>query len=297
VAGSQHGLQIATRTLLNEADPVWIEDPGYPRARRAFWMAGAKLTPVPIDREGLDVRTGERRCPHARAAYITPSHQYPMGMTMSATRRMQLLSWASRTNAWIIEDDYNSEFRFAGRPVAALHGLDSDDRVIYVGTFSKILFPALRVGYLVIPKALVKAFCISRDNMDIFPAPFLQGVLTDFIREGHFARHVRRMRILYLARQKKLISAIRSFLGAQIEIVGTDAGMHLVALLPANIDDVKVSRMAAAAELAVTPLSSCYLRPRKQKGLILGYGGIDEPTIEKAIKGLGKELQKAAAQG
>ena len=293
VAGSQHGLQIAARTLLNEGDPVWMEDPGYPRARRAFWMAGAKLTPVPIDRDGLDVQAGEERCPRARAAYITPSHQYPMGMTMNATRRMQLLHWADRANSWIIEDDYNSEFRFAGRPVAALQGLDTHDRVIYLGTFSKILFPALRVGYLVIPKPLVKAFCVSRDSMDIFPAPFLQDALGDFIREGHFARHIRRMRVLYLARQKTLMSALRSTLGPQIEIMGTDAGMHLVALLPANIDDVKVSRMAAAVGLAVTPLSACYLRPRQRKGLILGYGGVDEAAIVAGVKRLSKELQKA----
>ena len=286
VAGSQHGLQITARTLLNEGDSVWMEDPGYPRARRAFWMAGAKLTPVPIDHEGLDVRMGVLRCARARAAYITPSHQYPMGMTMSATRRMQLLNWASRANSWIIEDDYNSEFRFAGHPVAALQGLGSDDRVIYVGTFSKILFPALRIGYLVIPKALVKAFCVTRDNMDIFPAPLLQEVLADFIREGHFARHIRRMRMLYFGRQKKLISTIQSLLQAQVKIVGTDAGMHLVALLPPGMDDAKLCHDAAAVGLAVTPLSTCYLRPGGQKGLILGYGGVDDRTIEMSVKRL-----------
>ena len=296
VAGSQHGLQIATRTLLNEGDPVWMEEPGYPRARRAFWMAGAKLTPVPIDEEGLDVRAGERRCPNARAAYITPSHQFPMGMTMSATRRMQLLQWASRANSWIIEDDYNSEFRFAGRPVAALQGLDTDERVIYIGTFSKVLFPALRLGYLVIPKPLVKAFCVARDNIDIFPASFLQGALTDFIREGHFARHIRRMRTLYLARQKKLIAAVQSLLEADVEITGTDAGMHLVALLPKGVDDTEVCRMAARVGLTVTPLSSCYLKPGKRKGLILGYAGADEQIIEPGVRKLNAELKKLMAR-
>ena len=296
IAGSQHGLQIAARTLLDQGDPVWMEDPGYPRARRAFWMAGAKLTPVPIDREGLDVRAGVRRSPRARAAYITPSHQYPMGMTMSATRRMQLLNWANRANSWIVEDDYDSEFRFAGHPIAALQGLGSDDRVIYVGTFSKVLFPALRIGYLVIPKALVKAFCVTRDNMDTFSPPLLQEVLADFIREGHFARHIRRMRMLYLGRQKTLITAIRSFLETPVEIVGTDTGMHLVALLPPNLDDVEISRRAAADGLAVTPLSTCYLHPGGRQGLILGYGGIDEQTIETSVKKLNAALRKSAAR-
>lgn len=292
VAGSQHGLQIAARTLLNDGDPVWMENPGYPRARRALWMAGAKLIPVPIDREGLDVAAGRERCRHARAAYVTPSHQFPMGMTMSATRRMQLLNWANQANSWIIEDDYNGEFRFAGRPVAALQGLSSEDRVIYVGTFSKVLFPALRIGYLVIPNALVKAFCTTRDNMDIFPAPLLQNVLADFIREGHFARHVRRMRMQYLARQQKLTSSIESFLETKVDLTGTDAGMHLVALLPPGLDDVELSRRLAAVGLAVSPLSTCYLRPGGQKGLILGYGGVDEPMIETGVKKLGAELKK-----
>lgn len=295
VAGSQHGLQIATRTLLNEGDPIWMEDPGYPRARRAFWMAGAKLIPVPIDQEGLDVASGIRRCPRARAAYITPSHQYPMGMTMSASRRMQLLNWAGQANSWIIEDDYNSEFRFTGRPVSALQGLGAEDRVIYVGTFSKVLFPALRIGYLVIPKALVNAFCVTRDNMDIFPTPFMQEVLADFIREGHFSRHIRRMRVLYSARQKKLISAIRVNIETHVRIIGTDAGLHLVALLPPGVDDCEICRRGIAAGLAVTPLSSCYLRPGKQKGLILGYGGVDEQAIVSGVKRLNAELRGLAS--
>jgi len=289
VAGSQHGLQITARTLLDEGDPVWMENPGYPRARRAFWMAGAKLVPVPVDREGLDVEAAIRRCPHARAAYITPSHQFPMGVTMSATRRMQLTNWASHADGWIIEDDYNSEFRFAGHPVAALQAF-SDERVIYVGTFSKVLFPALRIGYLVIPKALVKAFCVARDNMDIFPAPLLQEVLADFIREGHFARHIRRMRMLYSSRRQKLISALRVILDARVEITDTDAGMHLVVLLPQDVDDVELGRRAEAAGLAVTPLSSCYMRAPGRKGLILGYGGIDERTLESNVKKLSRAL-------
>src|ERR1700727_270264 len=185
--GSQQGLQLSAQVLLDSNDRVWIEEPGYHGARHALRMAGARLVPVGVDDEGLDVRQGIRRDPQARAVYITPSHQYPLGMTMSATRRMLLLNWAARSGAWIMEDDYDSEYRFGGRPIASLQGLDTDARVIYVGTFSKVMFPALRVGYVVVPKDLLPAFSAARDAADVFSATLYQSVLTDFIREGHFA--------------------------------------------------------------------------------------------------------------
>ncbi len=154
-----------------------------------------------------------RRGRNARAVYVTPSHQYPMGMTMSATRRMLLLNWAVRSGAWIIEDDYDSEYRFGSRPIASLQGLDTDARVIYVGTFSKVMFPALRLGYVVVPKDLVPAFSAARDAADIFSSTLYQAVLTDFIREGHFARHIRRMRMLYMDRRRALVNAIQDQMG------------------------------------------------------------------------------------
>lgn len=285
-AGSQHGLQIATRTLIEAHDAVWLEDPGYPRARRTLLMAGARPVPVPVDRDGLDVDTGIRRYPDARAAFITPSHQYPTGVTMSATRRMLLLDWASRAGSWIIEDDYDSEYRFDSRPVASLQGLDSDDRVIYIGTLSKVLFPALRVGYMVIPKDLLGAFRAARETTDMFSSTLLQAVLTDFIRQGHFARHIRRMRMLYTARCEALTSALRSHSDGYLQIISEGAGMHLTVLLPAGIDDVAISRQAAEIGICANPLSTCCLQRPNRGGLILGYGGTDTAAIERSVQQL-----------
>lgn len=284
VAGSQHGLQIAARALLNKDDAVWMEEPGYPGAHRAFAIAGARAVPVPVDADGLDVEAGLARAPHARAAYITPSHQYPMGVTLSATRRMQLLNWAARHDGWIIEDDYDSEYRYAGHPIAAVQGLSAEDRVIYAGTFSKVLFPALRVGYLVIPKSLIAGFCAARDAIDLFPATLFQLALADFVREGHFARHVRRMRILYMERRALLIAALRGM--GNVEIVSAEAGMHLVTLLARGADDWAISHKAAAVGLSVQPLSLCCLEKPKRPGLILGYGGIDARQIQAGIRRL-----------
>jgi GntR family transcriptional regulator/MocR family aminotransferase len=227
----------------------------------------------------------------ARAVYITPSHQYPLGMTMSATRRMILLNWAVRTGAWIIEDDYDSEYRFGSRPIASLQGLDTDARVIYVGTFSKVMFPALRVGYLVVPKDLVPAFSAARDAVDVFSSTLYQAVMTDFIREGHFARHIRRMRMLYMDRRSALVNAIQIHLPDIAEVIGTEAGMHLVIALPPGADDVIVSKRAAEIGISATPLSTCYLKPPRRSGLILGYGGTNTRQIHDGIHKLTQSLR------
>jgi GntR family transcriptional regulator/MocR family aminotransferase len=195
--GSQQALQISAQVLLDPKDRMWMEEPGYPGARQAFMTVGAELIPVRVDHDGMNVAEITRRGRNARAVYVTPSHQYPMGMTMGATRRMLLLNWAARSGAWIIEDDYDSEYRFGSRPIASLQGLDTDGSVIYIGTFSKVMFPALRLGYVVVPKDLVHAFSAARDAADIFSSTLYQAVMTDFIHEGHFARHIRRMRMLW----------------------------------------------------------------------------------------------------
>src|ERR1700677_4537162 len=184
--GSQLGLQLSAQVLLDADDPVWIEEPGYHGARHALMTAGAKLIPVPVDQEGLNVAEGIRRAPKARAVYITPSHQYPLGWTMSATRRMMLLKWATRSGAWIIEDDYDSEYRFGGRPIASLQGLDTDARVIYIGTFNKVVFPSLRLGYVVIPKDLVPAFSPARAPPVLFCPPGSPGRGCPFCPAGPF---------------------------------------------------------------------------------------------------------------
>jgi len=284
--GSQQGLQLSAHVLLNFEDSVWMEEPGYPGAHQAFITAGARLIPVPVDEEGLNVAEGIRRSRNARAAYITPSHQYPLGMTMSATRRMLLIRWAVRTGAWIIEDDYDSEYRFGSRPIASLQGLDTAARVIYVGTFSKVLFPALRLGYVVVPQDLAPAFSAAREATDIFSSTLYQAVMTDFIREGHFARHIRRMRMLYMERRRTLVEAIRSNMGDLLEVIGAEAGMHLAALLPAGTNDVAVSRKAAQSGISAMPLSMCYLKPPRRGGLILGYGGTNAHQIRDGIRKL-----------
>jgi GntR family transcriptional regulator / MocR family aminotransferase len=289
-AGAQQALQLCARVLLDPGEAIWMEEPGYPGAQRAFTEAGARLVPVPVDQHGLDVEEGIRREPHPRAVYITPSHQYPMGAIMNAARRTQLLAAAARTGSWIIEDDYDSEYRFAGRPIASLQGLDTDERVIYVGTFSKVLFPALRVGYLVLPKDLVVPFRAARDAADLFPPTLLQAALADFLREGHFARHIGRMRMLYKQRCAALVRSLRTQLGERFEIVNAEAGLHLVALLPPAIDDRAVGRRLVGFDIAVGPLSDCCLQNPARGGLILGYGSSSEAQLENAVAKLAAVL-------
>jgi GntR family transcriptional regulator/MocR family aminotransferase len=284
--GSQQGLQLSAQVLLDANEQVWVEEPGYPGARQALMMAGVKLVPVPVDHEGLDVAEGIRRARSAHGVYITPSHQYPLGVTMTATRRMLLLHWAMRSGAWIIEDDYDSEYRLGGHPIASLQGLDTDARVIYVGTFSKVMFPALRLGYVVVPKDLVDAFSTARDATDQFSSTLYQAAMTDFIREGHFARHIRRMRMLYIQRRTALVEAIHKRMGDSLEVIGAEAGMHLVALLPPGVSDVAISKRAADIGISAMPLSSCYANAPLRGGLILGYGGTDARQIHDGMRKL-----------
>lgn len=288
--GSQQGLQLSAQVLLNENEELCVEDPGYPGARLAFAAAGARIVAVAVDQEGMSVEELTRSAPQARAVYITPSHQYPLGMVMSAGRRMRLLNWAASSGAWIIEDDYDSEYRFGSYPIGSLQGMDGDARVIYVGTFSKVVFPALRLGYVIAPPDLVSAFAGALDAAGIFSSPLYQTVLTDFIREGHLARHIRRMRMLYMERRQALVSALRAQLGSSLEVVGADAGMHLVALLPAGVDDVAISRRAAREGIAALPLSTCYVGSSQRGGLVLGYGGANLRQIRDGVRRLKTSL-------
>ena len=283
VSGTQHALFLCARVLANPGEPVWVEEPGCPGAHQAFEAAGLCMIPVPVDTQGLDVQQGVRGCPQARAVYVTPSHQFPLGATMSAVRRMQLLRWASRAGAWIIEDDFDSEYRQDTPPITALQGLDCDSRVVYVGTFSTTLFPALRVGYMVLPPDLVDAFCAARDAVDILPPTLYQSVLAEFIQEGHFARHVRRMQVLYEERCNALVDALGTHLGSAIEIANGRAGMHLVALLPRGLSDTAVSARAAALGVSAMPMSRCCLKPAARGGLVLGYGAVDKARIQQGV--------------
>lgn len=288
VSGSQQALDLCARTLLDPGDRVWIEEPGYPGAQNAFAFAGAERVPVPVDEEGLDVDAGIALAPRARLAYVTPSHQYPLGVTMTAARRLRLLEWAQRAGAWIVEDDYDSEYRYEGPPLAALQGLDRDGRVLYVGTFSKVVFPGLRLGYLVVPADLVDVVAKVRDTVDMFPAPFLQAVAADFIAEGHFGRHLRRMRQLYRERRAALTSALTTAFGPDVELIGAPAGLHLVLALPVDANDVAMAARAGEAGLWVAPLSRCFVGAPTRRGLILGFGGTAPAALREAVKRLAR---------
>jgi GntR family transcriptional regulator / MocR family aminotransferase len=292
VSGSQQALQIAANVLLDPGDSVWMEEPGYRLARNVFTAAGCRSIPVPVDEEGLHVAAGIKRCAEARAAYVTPSHQYPLGSTMSAGRRLQLLQWAQLHGAWIIEDDYDSEYRFASAPISSLQGLDTNSRVIYIGTFSKVLFASLRLGYVVIPPDLVERFVAMRYVIDIFPPYLFQEVIADFIREGHFARHIRRMRLLYSERRRLLVELLRKGLGNTFDIHGTEAGMHLTATFREDRDDVALAEKAAAQGLWLWPLSRSYVTKNIRKGFILGYGNVAAQTMPAAVEKLRSVLAR-----
>lgn len=286
VSGSQQGLLLCGLVLLSAKTPVWVEEPGYGLARDALRISGCEMVPVPVDSEGLNVRRGIRACPKAKAALVTPSHQFPLGMTMSLGRRLELLNWASSTGAWIIEDDYDSEFRFESPPLASLQGLDVNGRVIYVGSFSKVLFPSLRIGYLVLPQALIDSFQAIRHTCDLSPPNVSQEVLKDFIVEGHFGRHLRRMRMLYASRRSALVQSLQQEVGPDLKIFGDEAGLQLVVGLPPGTDDNKLSMQAAQRNLWLWPLSRTYLSKKPRTGFLLGFGGTPAEEIPGAVRTL-----------
>lgn len=301
VNGTQQGLDLAARVLLDPGDAVWVEDPGYPGARGPLAAAGARLVPVPVDAEGLDVPAGERAAPAARLAYVTPSHQFPLGSVMSAPRRLALLEWAQRADAWVLEDDYDSEFRYTGRPLPCLQGLEAERRapgeparVLYVGTFSKTLAPGLRLGYLVVPDGLVDAVRGVRAALDRHTATPLQGVLADFIGEGHYARHVRRVRALCAERQTELLEAAGAELDGLLTLAPDVAGLHLVGWLAAGMADPEAVAAAAAEGVQVLGLSRCRLAPApaERGGLLLSYAGFDGDAIREGVRRLRRALER-----
>ena len=291
VSGSQHGLDLVMRMLLNHGDPAWLEDPGFLGARAALTSAGAKIIPVPVGPNGLNIAAGLERCSKPRLIYVTPSHQYPLGMTLTLSQRLELLKLAARTGAWIIEDDYDSEFRYKGRPLAALQGLDTEERVIYIGTLSKVLFPSIRIGYIIAPTGLFDAFVRAR-TLTGHQSPVLeQAVLTDFIQEGHFARHIRRMRSIYAERQATLVKAARKELSGLLDIAPSDAGMHLIGWLPEGVDDRVAYNAAVAHGVEVTPLSAYCIEPPSRGALRLGYTGYPPREIWNAVRRLATALR------
>jgi GntR family transcriptional regulator/MocR family aminotransferase len=292
--GTQQALDLISRIFLSESEDVCLEDPGYIGARYIFTATGARIVPVPIDDEGFDVQKARKRSSKARLIYVTPSHQFPLGVTMSLARRLSLLEWARERDAFIIEDDYNSEYRYSGRPHASLQGLDRDGRVIYVGSFSKTIFPALRLGYLVAPADLIEVFAASRALAGLHSPVIEQAILAEFIDERHFARHIRRMRGIYEERQQTLVEEARKNLGSMLEVAPAKAGMHLIGWLPGGISDREVSRRAADAGLNLAPVSAYCINQKLRGGLLLGYTAYEEKHIRQGIKKLARVLTKIA---
>jgi GntR family transcriptional regulator/MocR family aminotransferase len=295
VNGSQQALDLTARVILSAGNNVWIEDPGYLGARYALQSNNARLIPVRPDADGFDLDAALAQPAAAKLAYVTPSAQYPLGMPMSLARRLALLQWAKQNDGWIIEDDYSSEYRYAGRPLASLQGLDTAGRVIYVGTFSKVLFPALRLGYMVVPPTLTESFVRTRFSLDIQSTVFDQAVVTDFIQAGHFARHIRRMRKLYAERQACLIEAAQRHLTGRLDIQPAPGGMHVIGWLPPGVDDREAARRAREHDVIVVPLSNLCLEPYGRSALLLGYAGVNEREIQAGVKRLAAALQNTTS--
>lgn len=282
--GAQQGLDLISRILLGAGNCVWMEDPGYLGAREAFGASGADVLPVRCDAEGFDLDHAVKKYGSADLVYVTPSHQFPLGGAMSLRRRLKLLEWAASGDAWIIEDDYDSEFRYEGRPLASMQGLDRDGRVIYVGTFSKTIFSALRLGCLVVPSDMTEIFSTARIVTDAHSPLIEQAALAEFIRDGHFARHVRRMRKLYAERQQILLEAARKYLKGAIEMEPASSGMHLVGWLSEGVSDVEFSAAAAKKGIRIAPVSDYAIRKPKRSGLLFGYAAFDKKQIVESLK-------------
>ncbi|WP_024301279.1 PLP-dependent aminotransferase family protein [Pseudogulbenkiania sp. MAI-1] len=279
--GAQQALELCARLLADPGDTVWLEEPGYAGAQAAMAAADLDIVPVPVDSEGLNPAAApSSQTP--KLIYITPSHQYPSGVVMSLARRLELLKLAETHQSWIIEDDYDSEFRYRSQPLASLQGLANGGTVIYLGTFSKVMYPGLRLGYLVLPEALIDPFRASYARLYREGHYPIQAALADFIAEGHFARHIRRMRELYQIRQTLLRETLLGRLGERIELSPGEAGMHLVATLPDTIDEQHLSAIAAREGLWLRPLGRHFWGPATRRGLVLGYAGVPEAELRRS---------------
>lgn len=283
--GTQQAVDIIARALLTPGDRVAVEDPGYGPPRRLFATLGARVSGIPVDAEGIVVDAIPR---DAKLVYVTPSHQYPLGMSMSLARRMALLTWAERHDAAIIEDDYDSEFRFVGRPIEPLQTLDRAGRVIYVGSFSKTMLATLRVGFMVVPASVGHAMQAAKFLTDWHTALPTQAALARFIDGGGFARHVRRMREIYRARHERIVATLATRFADELEVVASSVGMHVCAIArKAPVDQMAaVVARASAAGAECHPLSLFAAGGRRQSGLVLGYGAIATEDIDEALRRL-----------
>ena len=288
--GAQDAFNRIGLTLLDPGDAVWFENPGTIGARNSLITCGVKLVPVPVDSDGISVDDGLRLAPNFRMAFVTPAHQHPLGVTMSLKRRFELLRAAERSGAWIVEDDYVGEFNYSGRPPPTLKSVDEGGRVVYVGSFSKSLFPALRLGYVVAPPKLVDIFHrIVGATVQGAPT-HLQWVVARFIQEGHFAAHIRRMRKLYAERKDALLDAASRHLGGMLTVRPTETGFQTDGTLAPDFDATEVARQAAERDIVVTPISRFCIVPAAQNGLILGFSAIPPAAIETGVRALSRLL-------
>lgn len=292
VSGTQQALDLASRLLLTPGDAVWMEDPGYAGATAIFRAAEARIVPVPADEHGLQVSVGRKRAPRARMAYITPANQFPLGMTLSLERRLQLLEWSRQTGAWIFEDDYDSEFRFVGRPLAALQGLDPAGGVIFSCSFNKMLFPTLRLGAVVLPAALVDSVRAARSLLDRHPPLLDQLVLCDFITEGHFGRHLRKMRQIYAERLATLTAAVETLEG-RLTLGRCDTGLQTTAWLGDGSDALVLAEALAKQGIEAVPLSHYALRWPLTHGLHLGFGAVSNRELKRGVEVLRAALARS----
>jgi len=279
-SGAQQGLDLLGRLLVERGTAIAMEEPGYPMARAVFRAMGARVTAVPVDGEGLRV---DRLPADARVAYVTPSHQFPLGVTLSLARRKALLGWAAQRNAIVIEDDYDSEFRFGERPLESLQGLDQRGSVAYLGTFSKLLFPALRLGYVVLPRRLREAFLRAKWLTDRHTASFEQEIMAAFMAQGHFGRYMRRMQRVYEERQNVLMEALQRGLGPTLDVLPAKAGLHVSAWLPAGFDVEELIRRAHEAGVGLYSIAP-FFSGRPRPGLIFGYGACSTADIAEGVR-------------
>jgi GntR family transcriptional regulator / MocR family aminotransferase len=295
--GTQQGLDLILRVLTEPGDTIALEDPGYLSARRVFLSHRVNLLPIPVDAAGLVVEylnqlTTSGLKPPVRLLSVTPSHQFPTGATLSLSRRLALLRWAQQTGAMIIEDDYDSEYRYGDKPMPALQGLDSSDSVIYMGTFSKVLFPSLRIGYLVLPQPLVPLIAQAKWLSDRQLPMLEQKVLTDFIESGHLESHIRKMRSHYDRRRQVLVQALQQNFGDQVTILGEKAGIHIMVRFSLNLSGAEIMARSLQAGVGMVPASPCYLVDSGEHEFILGYGELEEAAIVEGIQRLAIALRK-----
>jgi GntR family transcriptional regulator/MocR family aminotransferase len=287
VNGSQQALDLVMRVLVDPGDSVAIEDPHYDGVREALRATGARLRPVPVDREGLDPALIPD---DAGIVFVTPSHQFPTGAILPLDRRLALLKWARQRNAVIVEDDYDGEFHYGGRPLESLQGLDREGRIVYIGTFSRTVFPALRIGYLIAPASLVPAFTAAKWLSDLHSASLEQQTLAEFIAAGMYERHLRRLRRRNTARRATLLDAVQKYLGDRVEVTGEGAGAHVVLWPREHVSEEAVVAAAVKRGVGIYGIAHCFLRRPSRPGFLLGYGRLTEREIREGIRLLGELL-------